>query len=914
MDLDKYLTYEPSIEAIKPTGTGTHFFNEGGQTIFRNNWNTNDPNSRYLLFQGVAEADNHNHFDHLSFIIHAENQMMASDSGYTRSAYGDAVRREWYRTAPAHNTVTLDGFWPVDMAQNVTPTSRYDIDTDFFDFQQKEARFIENENETTRGESRLHFPPDSESLGYFERAIAFPGQDYFVVIDNLRSKTSTPREFDLYLHGGRGIMSGTGNHRLWTYGNDVYGSAAKMATWIFSDGATFSNHEGEVSYVKDDYGMYDFVKASTHAEKTNFIQVLVPLEITKTLPQVTEFSDNHRVGGTVAMDGNLDTFVVQQGNQDVTLAELGTNGSFAYVRENGLVEHWSAREATALSYRGNFLFRSSHHITLALDQSDRDRYSGTISSEKENFTLSVRNPAGKVADQAIFNGQSVSFENKEGYVHLTGLYGKGDIAIIFIENGEQDKIPPGNIKDLRATDQTSDTVTLTWTAPGNDGDVGAADFYDIRYNTSPITDDNWDDSVKVANEPTPTIAGTSQSMNIEGLRSSTSYYFAMRAGDEFLNLSGLSNVVAIETDYAPDTTAPANIKDLKVEAVSSDSVNLTWTAPGDDGYFGTADSYEIRYSTQPITEESWDAATLINNPPTPEIVGSHQTVNVADLKAGRSYFFAIKTRDKASNISGLSNLAFISLPDPDDMKPLEISDLYASSHDGNVPENTIDGDLGTRWSANGDGEWIKYDLGSIQTLSHIKLAWHNGHTRQTFFSIEVSTDNVNWTPILTNGASSGHTSDFEAYELENIHGRYVKLIGHGNSSSTWNSLSETAIYGTVADGLDPVTVGNIRFLDRDGKEMTALANGDFVQIIAPLTNNQQESQQVLMFMGLYDKKGNLVEMSFINNEVRPWETEVLSTGFILPEKLTGYYVKVSFWDSFEELTELSNEIILEGTE
>ena len=43
-----------------------------------------------------------------------------------------------------------------------------------------------------------------------------------------------------------------------------------------------------------------------------------------------------------------------------------------------------------------------------------------------------------------------------------------------------------------------------------------------------------------------------------------------------------------------------------------------------------------------------------------------------------------------------------------------VSVLGASSVDGtNAPENTLDGNPGTRWSALGDGEWIAYDLGRV---------------------------------------------------------------------------------------------------------------------------------------------------------------------------------------------------------
>jgi poly(beta-D-mannuronate) lyase len=38
------------------------------------------------------------------------------------------------------------------------------------------------------------------------------------------------------------------------------------------------------------------------------------------------------------------------------------------------------------------------------------------------------------------------------------------------------------------------------------------------------------------------------------------------------------------------------------------------------------------------------------------------------------------------------------------------ADVTASANDGNVPGNAVDGDLNTRWSANGDGQWLQLEM------------------------------------------------------------------------------------------------------------------------------------------------------------------------------------------------------------
>jgi len=103
------------------------------------------------------------------------------------------------------------------------------------------------------------------------------------------------------------------------------------------------------------------------------------------------------------------------------------------------------------------------------------------------------------------------------------------------------------------------SVTLNWTAPGDDGSSGTAAEYDIRYSTSPITEQNWDQVSQAEDEPTPQIAGSDETFTISGLIPNTTYYFALKASDEVPNWSALSNVASVTT---LDTEAPAAIVDL----------------------------------------------------------------------------------------------------------------------------------------------------------------------------------------------------------------------------------------------------------------------------------------------------------------------------------------------------------------
>ncbi len=111
----------------------------------------------------------------------------------------------------------------------------------------------------------------------------------------------------------------------------------------------------------------------------------------------------------------------------------------------------------------------------------------------------------------------------------------------------------------------------------------------------------------------------------------------------------------------PDVTEPAAISDLEAVALDLTLVNLSWTAPGDDGMEGTALVYEIRTSNEPITEETWESAERIIKRPIPQEAGTPQSVDVSSLTPGQTYYFAIKTRDDEGNWSDLSNVVSVTL-------------------------------------------------------------------------------------------------------------------------------------------------------------------------------------------------------------------------------------------------------------
>lgn len=264
-----------------------------------------------------------------------------------------------------------------------------------------------------------------------------------------------------------------------------------------------------------------------------------------------------------------------------------------------------------------------------------------------------------------------------------------------------DNTPPAAVTDLTAAiNAGSDpSLRLSWTAPGNDGNTGTAASYDIRYSSSPITAENWDDATPLTGLPTPLVAGSAQTFDWYDYQDEATYYFAMKAADdwEVPNVSELSNVAQITTPV--DTTPPAAVTDLAVSSTGSQRVHLTFTAVGDNGNRGTATSYELRYSQSPITAENFASATLVENLPAPVTAGAQQTLTVSGLSPQTTYYFALKVSDEAGNTSALSNVASGITAEPDLTAPSTVSDLAVTmGEEGAVftwtaPGN--DGNVGT---------------------------------------------------------------------------------------------------------------------------------------------------------------------------------------------------------------------------
>ncbi len=180
----------------------------------------------------------------------------------------------------------------------------------------------------------------------------------------------------------------------------------------------------------------------------------------------------------------------------------------------------------------------------------------------------------------------------------------------------------------------ADSVTMNWTAPGDDGNVGRAASYEMRYSENPIAADTvtwWASATSIGAMPPPFPSGSRETFVVVGLATGKTFYFVIRASDEVPNVSGFSNVAVKQTTGSVPLATPANF----AAAASQGVVHLTWDAvPSGGPELGyrvyrkaTANPVTALLATLPLTAVSYIDSTAAS---------------------GASYDFSLATYDNSS--------------------------------------------------------------------------------------------------------------------------------------------------------------------------------------------------------------------------------------------------------------------------
>ena len=149
--------------------------------------------------------------------------------------------------------------------------------------------------------------------------------------------------------------------------------------------------------------------------------------------------------------------------------------------------------------------------------------------------------------------------DQNAYMLTFGGYGNSgrldDLHCLRLYDYTADTTPPARVNDLGADlDEDRSEVRLHWTAPGDDGSLGRAQGYDVRFAATPIL--NEEDFTRALIIPVvylPSFPGTTENLLFTLPQSGITYYFALKAFDEAMNYSELSNCAS--TNLAPHASS-----------------------------------------------------------------------------------------------------------------------------------------------------------------------------------------------------------------------------------------------------------------------------------------------------------------------------------------------------------------------
>lgn len=173
-----------------------------------------------------------------------------------------------------------------------------------------------------------------------------------------------------------------------------------------------------------------------------------------------------------------------------------------------------------------------------------------------------------------------------------------------------------------------------------------------------------------------------------------------------------------------------------------------------------------------------------------------------DVDKSTEFVFTVKASDGKSVQS--KSVTLNVLPYKPELEEAVVSDVTASGyHSANYPYNIIDGDNSTMWSVDGINQWIIVELAEMYRVQHVKISFNPLQGRESYFSVQGSEDKEVWNPIITKVASCSFSGDDQVFDFplsKSGNGfRYIKLVGMGNISDSWNYISELRIYGSRYD-------------------------------------------------------------------------------------------------------------------
>ncbi|GGH12933.1 hypothetical protein GCM10008013_05640 [Paenibacillus segetis] len=364
------------------------------------------------------------------------------------------------------------------------------------------------------------------------------------------------------------------------------------------------------------------------------------------------------------------------------------------------------------------------------------------------------NTAYKTGDLVTYGTDTYSCV--QGHTSLVGWEPPNVPALWSKQAAPADPQPPTAPTNVMASNITTESVTLSWTASTDNVGVTGYDVYNGT-----------------------TLAGstTTTTFTVSSLTPSTTYSFTVKAKDAAGNISTASSSVNATTlAIVPDTQPPTAPTNITTSNVTSNSVTLNWTASTDNvGVKG----YDV-YKDSALAGSSTSTSYIVTG-----------------LSASTAYTFTITAKDEAGNVSVASAPVSVTTGAADTVPPTAPTNLAAPT----ITASSVS----LSWTVSTDNVGVKgYDVYNGTTLA--------GSSNTTSYTVTGLAPNTAYTFTVKAKDDAGNVSAasnaLTVTTLPQNPSQY-EIIGYFPSWAAYNTPSFTPANIDATK----VTVINYAFLD-----------------------------------------------------------------------------------------------------
>jgi len=364
LTVDMIVGFDDTLPALEPEWNPTQFMPEAGQAVMRSGWGTDDTYLLFLAENGKAREMGyaHEHPDGLSFILYAEGETLAMDSGYIKWDDHDLVRH-----ADNHNLVLVDGQGPSSPTVVGVGGKTDAFFSDYFT-----TGFMDYCAAWTEHNSTTH-----------HRDLLFPGRRFVLVADTLEG-WDADHTYQWLLHGNgggstEGAFSLTGEGGVWQIG-DARLDAAVTSTESAPSLRSYEDYHG-FSYGQIE--THQVLEASAAGRDVRFLSLLCPSPSAGPLPSLAVYPDGEgrAVGVISEADRTAAAYFVSPDLSGLPWAaaglsghpefpDLSTDADLVYLAVDsgsGDILEAFGRAVTSLEVRGAALVSTDVAVTLALE-------------------------------------------------------------------------------------------------------------------------------------------------------------------------------------------------------------------------------------------------------------------------------------------------------------------------------------------------------------------------------------------------------------------------------------------------------------------------------------------------------------------------------------------------------------------